>query len=84
MSELEISEDVVLSVAGMTCGGCATTVERILSRVPGVTAVAVELAPGSAIVTGEASPDALVAALNSAGYGAEIAPPNLSQRTPGT
>jgi copper chaperone len=27
---------VVLAVSGMTCGGCAATVTRVLSRVPGV------------------------------------------------
>lgn len=77
MSELEDNKAVELSVSGMTCGGCAKTVQRVLTRVPGVASAEVDLARGSAVVTGKASPGVLVAALNSAGYGAEVARPNL-------
>lgn len=62
---------IELSIAGMTCGGCANTVQRVLSRVAGVTGATVELASGSAVVTGTAGPEELVAALETAGYHAE-------------
>ena len=59
-----------LSITGMTCASCAGRVERALARVPGVAAVAVNLATEQALVTGPSTPDALVAAVETAGYGA--------------
>ncbi|QNM96166.1 heavy-metal-associated domain-containing protein [Chitinimonas koreensis] len=37
-------------IEGMSCGGCAASVERALKALPGVESVAVELAEGSARV----------------------------------
>ena len=65
-------EALVLSISGMTCGGCANTLARVLSRVPGVTRAEVNLASGRAQVLGNARPDELLAAVRRAGYGAEI------------
>jgi copper chaperone CopZ len=62
-----------LSISGMTCGGCADTVKRVLSRVPGVTAVEVDLDKGAASVGGTAGGPALVAAVVAAGYDARLA-----------
>lgn len=62
----------LLSISGMTCDGCVNTVTRILSRVPGVRSADVNLATGRAVVTGEARPDELLAAVRGAGYGAEF------------
>jgi len=59
-----------LSITGMTCASCAGRVERALARVPGVAAVAVNLATEQALVTGPVPPEALVAAVETAGYGA--------------
>lgn len=67
------SGPAVLSISGMTCGGCASTVTRILSRVPGVTDAKVELESGRATVTGNARPQELIAAVEAAGYGAKLA-----------
>lgn len=64
---------ITLSITGMTCDGCAGAVTRVLSRVPGVSEARVELAAGRAIVTGSASPDALIAAVAAAGYRAAVA-----------
>ena len=61
-----------LAVTGMTCTGCVNTVTRVLSRVPGVAQVAVSLDAGRAEISGAASPDALLAAVRKAGYGAEL------------
>jgi len=59
-----------LSITGMTCASCAGRVERALAKVPGVTAVSVNLATEQALVTGPSAPQALVAAVEKAGYGA--------------
>ncbi|HUY83616.1 MAG TPA: heavy metal-associated domain-containing protein, partial [Steroidobacteraceae bacterium] len=42
----------VLTITGMACDGCAGTVTRVLSRVPGVRRAEVDLASGRATVTG--------------------------------
>ena len=61
-----------LAITGMTCDGCVNAVTRVLSRVPGTAAVHVDLATARAEVDGSASPDALLAAVRKAGYGAEM------------
>jgi copper chaperone len=60
-----------LTVTGMTCGGCARSVERALSRVKGAERVVVDLATGRAEIDGTAATEALVAAVEAAGYGVE-------------
>jgi copper chaperone CopZ len=64
---------VVLSISGMTCTGCAGTVTRVLSRVPGVVSAEVDLAGGRATVTGGAAAEALIRAVEAAGFGAALA-----------
>lgn len=73
----DVVRPVTLSITGMTCGGCVKTVERLLLRIPGVTDVTADLASGSAAITGNASAEELVAALEAAGYDAEVAPGTL-------
>ena len=63
---------VVLTVAGMTCTGCASSVGRVLSRVPGVTDAQVDLASGRATVTGTARVEDLLEAVEGAGYGGRL------------
>ena len=43
-------EDLI-PIAGMTCGGCVASVNRVLKAVPGVKSVEVSLTPGQAKVT---------------------------------
>ncbi len=65
-----------LAITGMTCASCVSRVEKVLSRVQGVTNASVNLATERAQVTG-VKPDlaALVRAVEKAGYGAtEIQP----------
>lgn len=62
----------ILSVSGMTCGGCANTVKRVLARVPGVAGAEVDLAAGRAVVKGGARPEDLVAVVEAAGFGARL------------
>jgi copper chaperone CopZ len=71
-SNHETGEALVLSISGMTCGGCASTLVRVLSQVPGVIRAEADVASGRARVLGSAGPDELLAAVRSAGYGAEI------------
>ena len=68
----ENDEMTVLAITGMACEGCAGTVTRVLSRVPGVRRAEVDLASGRATVTGQASPAALIGAVEAAGYGARV------------
>lgn len=67
------ASETVLTVSGMTCGGCANTVTRILSRVSGVVGANVDFATGRATIKGEAPPAELIAAVEAAGYGAKDA-----------
>lgn len=55
-------------VTGMTCGGCVRHVDKALRSVPGVTEVAVDLAGGTATVTGTATFESLAAQVAEAGY----------------
>ena len=59
-----------LDITGMTCASCARRVERAIGKVDGVQVVAVNLATESATVQGGAAPEAVVGAVQSAGYGA--------------
>ena len=61
------------TVTGMTCDHCRAAVESEVSAIAGVSAVAVDLAGGRVVVSGEGVTDAaVVAAVDEAGY--EVAP----------
>ena len=62
------SQTLELAVEGMTCASCVGRVERALQKVPGVTAAQVNLATERATVQGSATLEALLAALDKAGY----------------
>ncbi|MCT7656896.1 heavy-metal-associated domain-containing protein [Mycobacterium deserti] len=59
-----------ITVAGMTCGHCASSVREELGEVPGVTEVDVDLATGTVTILSEAPvADALIrTAVEDAGY----------------
>lgn len=57
-------------VTGMTCAACQGHVERAVKKVPGVSKVSVSLLTNSMIVEGMAGEDAVVRAVEKAGYGA--------------
>ena len=57
-----------LNVEGMMCMHCKASVEKVLSAVPGVTAVVVDLASGSARVEGTATDEAIRACIERLGY----------------
>ena len=65
---------VELGLSGMTCAACAARIEKVLNRVPGVQAT-VNFATETATVgfdPAAATPDALIAAVARAGYGATV------------
>lgn len=61
---------VTVTVTGMTCGHCVTSVREEVGNIPGVTAVAVDLASGKVTVDSErqVEPDAIKSAVEEAGY----------------
>ena len=70
INEIEIkTRQVNLSITGMTCSSCVGSIEKALNKIPGVRA-AVNLAMESAHVIAplNISEEALIAAVNSAGY----------------
>ncbi|WP_425955735.1 heavy metal translocating P-type ATPase [Xylanimonas sp. McL0601] len=65
--------EVDLAVTGMTCASCVARVERKLQKIPGVTAtVNLPLESAHVTLTSDVDDAALVAAIEAAGYGAEV------------
>jgi Cu+-exporting ATPase len=65
---------VDLALEGMTCAACAARIEKVLNRMPG-TQAAVNFATETAVVRHDpatAPVDALIAAVQRAGYGARV------------
>ena len=63
---------IELKVTGMNCQHCVDAVTEALAGVTGVTRVAqIELDSGRALIEGNPSPGALVAAVEAAGYEAK-------------
>ena len=58
------------TVTGMSCAACSARVEKAVSKVPGVTACSVSLLTNSMGVEGTATSQAIIAAVQAAGYGA--------------
>ena len=58
------------TVSGMSCAACQARVEKAVSKVPGVTACSVSLLTNSMGVEGSAPDNAIVQAVEQAGYGA--------------
>ena len=58
------------NVTGMSCAACSARVEKAVGKVPGVTACSVSLLTNSMGVEGGASAAEVIAAVESAGYGA--------------
>ena len=56
----------------MSCAACSARVEKAVSKVPGVTSCSVSLLTNSMGVEGSASPEAVIAAVTEAGYGAAL------------
>ncbi|WP_249643783.1 heavy-metal-associated domain-containing protein [Nocardia sputi] len=64
------SATTTVTVTGMTCGHCVSSVREEVGRIDGVTSVDVDLASGL-VTIGSSSPvgrDAIAAAVDEAGY----------------
>lgn len=67
--------DIILTVEGMTCSGCANSVTNVLNAVPGVEKTEVSLADNSAAVRynpDQTTPETLIEAVEDAGYDASV------------
>ena len=60
------------TVTGMSCAACSARVEKAVSAVPGVMSCSVSLLTNSMGVEGTASAEAVVSAVQAAGYGASL------------
>ncbi len=74
-TELDQTQQITLSVEGMTCAACQANVQRALAKAPGVERAAVNLMTHEATVTYDpklTSPESLVAAINATGYSSRL------------
>ena len=60
------------TVTGMSCAACSARVEKAVSKVPGVTECSVSLLTNSMGVSGTASSQQVIEAVEAAGYGASL------------
>ena len=60
--------ETVLKIEGMTCMHCKMSVEKALKGVSAVTGAQVDLAKKEAVITGSADHNAMVKAVDDAGY----------------
>ena len=60
------------NVTGMSCAACSARVEKAVSKVEGVTSCSISLLTNSMGVEGTASSQAIIAAVEAAGYGASL------------
>lgn len=67
------------NITGMSCSACQAHVEKAVSKVPGVESVSVSLLTNSMGVEGSANSEAIVKAVEDAGYGAAIQDAEESQ-----
>ena len=66
--------EITLSVTGMTCGGCVSSVRKVLAALPGVESAEVSLDPGQARVVfdpAQVEQATLVKAVVEAGFGVD-------------
>ncbi len=74
-------------VTGMSCAACSARVEKAVGKVEGVSQCAVNLLTNSMQVEGTASAEAIIAAVEAAGYGASLhdtaaAPAKTEEKNP--
>ena len=66
-------------VTGMSCAACQAHVEKAVSALEGVSSCEVSLLTNSMQVTGTASPDVIIKAVENAGYSAAVADPSAKK-----
>ncbi len=70
-------------VTGMSCAACSARVEKAVSKVDGVTACSVSLLTNAMGVDGTASDEAIIHAVEEAGYGASVKGASAASAAPG-
>ena len=60
------------NVTGMSCAACSARIEKAVSKLDGVTSCSVSLLTNSMGVEGNVNPEEVIAAVESAGYGATL------------
>lgn len=60
--------ETIVKIEGMSCDHCTAAVEKALKAVAGVQTVAVDLKKKQAVVTGDASHEALCEAVEDVGF----------------
>ena len=68
------------TVTGMSCAACSSRVEKAVSKVAGVSACSVSLLTNSMGVEGTASAESVIAAVEQAGYHAEVKDATSTQK----
>lgn len=81
-ADIDADDDgsVQLLIDGMTCASCVSKVQKALQSVDGVENARVNLAERSALVTGDVDHDALLSAIEKAGYAGEIIQDDVKRR----
>ncbi|MEC6882263.1 copper-translocating P-type ATPase [Photobacterium piscicola] len=69
-----------LLLSGLTCASCVASVEKAIKAVDGVSNVNVNLAERTALIYGQAPLQAIIQAIESAGYGAEESEDDQTRR----
>ena len=72
------------TVTGMSCAACSARVEKAVSKVEGVTSCSVSLLTNSMGVEGGAPAQAVIAAVEAAGYGASLKGSDGRQKASGS
>ena len=67
-------------VEGMTCASCQARVEKAVSKVDGVQSCAVSLLTNSMGVEGSADPNAVIKAVENAGYSAKLQSETITEK----
>ncbi|GHA64247.1 copper-translocating P-type ATPase [Photobacterium aphoticum] len=67
-------------LSGMTCASCVASVEKAIRAVDGVQSANVNLAERTALVSGDVKADAIIHAVDAAGYGAELSEDEQTRR----
>ena len=63
--------EITVSVTGMKCGGCTSSVEKALNALPGAQNVEVSLEQKTATISGVDDVNLVIAAIKEAGFEAE-------------
>ena len=69
-----------LLLSGLTCASCVASVEKAIKAVDGVDSANVNLAERTALIYGQVSPQAVIKAIEAAGYGAEQSEDDQTRR----